>query len=585
MRSFSTFSKDNNDLNHKVNSKNQERFFNPIMQAKLNINQPNDVYEQEADAMADKVMRMPDNENVQQPFFRPAISSLQRKCEHCEEEEKKMQRKEMNNEEKTTDKRLENYVGNLNSSGQSLSNELRNFYEPRLGYDLRDVKVHTDNVAAKSAQSINALAYTSGNNIVFNNGQYQPETDTGKKLLAHELTHVVQQHHTSKNIQKAPAKNTFIDAAAWKDAAGATVALDAYTALPEADRRAAVAGSYKLDLVQILRNLSPADKIGKYVNQIREITRWVEEDETNASSGMTDDKIAAEQAKFMQKQAEDAAKAAAALKAPKGPPPPAPTAAEIEVERKKQVADTSISTPTVSGWDALPPADKANWTTRGNAAIAKVVTYASGKYPELSLTALKFRLAFKDIESRGVNVLAFAEPDGVGSVRAAAGFSFTTAVELNPAYVIDVVVHELFGHEEYGPYGTEYHLKLYDIAASKIPGYVQPAAGTPDRTREIDAYAYQETEIFAVLRSMAYHTSPVPADVGKVPNLDTQALVTWHVSLMKQQWAPTLIVSILRGLRWRLLIDPHITGSALAVFDKAVRTNFAPATAALVTAK
>jgi hypothetical protein len=108
-----------------------------------------------------------------------------------------MQRKEMNDEEITADHHFENYVGGL-TGGQPLSSEVRNFYEPRLGYDFSHVKVHTDSVASRSAQSINALAYTSGSNIVFNNGQYSPNTDTGKRLLAHELTHVVQQK--SNNI-------------------------------------------------------------------------------------------------------------------------------------------------------------------------------------------------------------------------------------------------------------------------------------------------------------------------------------------------------------------------------------------------
>src|SRR5262249_51142380 len=59
--------------------------------------------------------------------------------------------------------------------------------------DFSDVKIHTDHAASKSAQSINALAYTTGNNIVFNQNQFSPESESGKKLLAHELTHVVQQ--------------------------------------------------------------------------------------------------------------------------------------------------------------------------------------------------------------------------------------------------------------------------------------------------------------------------------------------------------------------------------------------------------
>jgi len=169
-------------------------FFKSIVQPKLTINQPNDIYEQEADVMADKVMRMTDpsiNDNL---FFKPSVSAIQRKCSHCEEEEKRMQRKEMDEEEVSADEGLERYVDNLNNQGQPLSGETRNFYEPRFNCDFSDVKIHTDAVAAKSAQSINALAYTSGNNIVFNKGQYNPGTDSGKNLLAHELTHVVQQN-------------------------------------------------------------------------------------------------------------------------------------------------------------------------------------------------------------------------------------------------------------------------------------------------------------------------------------------------------------------------------------------------------
>ena len=69
----------------------------------------------------------------------------------------------------------------------------RSFMENRFGYDFSNVKIHADAVAGKSAQSINALAYTSGNNIVFNEGQYSPGTENGRRLLAHELTHTIQQ--------------------------------------------------------------------------------------------------------------------------------------------------------------------------------------------------------------------------------------------------------------------------------------------------------------------------------------------------------------------------------------------------------
>ncbi len=171
----------------------------PFFQPKLTINNPNDKFEQEADAVAHKVMqkeipsqqKKPDNNS----FFKAmpiSITPIQRKCAHCEDEEK-MQRKEMNGNETAADNNLESYVGSLSNAGQYLPNEVRNFYEPKFGYDFSNVKVHTDGTAAKSAQSINALAYTSGNNIVFNNGQYAPGSDSGKRLLGHELTHVVQQ--------------------------------------------------------------------------------------------------------------------------------------------------------------------------------------------------------------------------------------------------------------------------------------------------------------------------------------------------------------------------------------------------------
>ena len=203
MSQYTTISKENRNRpgvhNNSLSGKGRSLFFQP----KLTINQPNDSYEQEADAMAERVMRMPDNENKQQSFFTPAASYVQRKCAECEEEEKKLQRKQSTKGEAEAGNELENYISKLDQGGKPLSLEARNFYEPRFGHDFSNVRLHTDTIAAKSAQSINALAYTSGNDIVFNHGQYSPRTDNGKKLLAHELTHVVQQHGGRKAIQRA----------------------------------------------------------------------------------------------------------------------------------------------------------------------------------------------------------------------------------------------------------------------------------------------------------------------------------------------------------------------------------------------
>ena len=168
-------------------------FFTPVIQPKLSINQPNDIYEQEADAMAEKVMRMHIND---QSFFAAKQipeRGLQRKCSGCEQEEKKLQRKRSSNDEAEAGNELENYTGTLNSGGKPLPDNIKSFFEPRFGTDFSDVRIHTDSAAARSAQSINALAYTARNNIVFNENQFSPETESGKKLMAHELTHVLQQ--------------------------------------------------------------------------------------------------------------------------------------------------------------------------------------------------------------------------------------------------------------------------------------------------------------------------------------------------------------------------------------------------------
>lgn len=191
--------KGNIETQHDVGTKKQHKAF---FQPKLTVNQPNDVNEQEADHMADKVMRITDSPSNQNTFFKTAANAVQRKCQACEEEDKFVHRKESNSDSTRSNHDLDNYVSSLHSSGQSLPASSRQFFEPKFGHDFSNVKIHTDSVAAKSAQSINALAYTSGNNIVFNSGQYSPESDSGKRLMAHELTHVIQQNNGDKTIRR-----------------------------------------------------------------------------------------------------------------------------------------------------------------------------------------------------------------------------------------------------------------------------------------------------------------------------------------------------------------------------------------------
>ncbi|MBL4661774.1 MAG: DUF4157 domain-containing protein [Alcanivoracaceae bacterium] len=100
-------------------------------------------------------------------------------------------------------------IQSLQGGGQPLSKSERNFFEPRFGADFSDVRLHTDGHAASTAQSISARAFTHGNNVVFG-AEYSTGSVEGKRLLAHELTHVVQQDKNTSLIQRkcAPADLT-----------------------------------------------------------------------------------------------------------------------------------------------------------------------------------------------------------------------------------------------------------------------------------------------------------------------------------------------------------------------------------------
>ncbi|MCK5317901.1 MAG: DUF4157 domain-containing protein, partial [Anaerolineales bacterium] len=148
---------------------------------------PGDKYEQEGDRILEQVMRMPEPQEVSQED-----PHIQRVCEGCEGEEL-LQTKEKSGQNAETTSDLESRINAIRGGGQPLAESERAFYEPRFGYDFSRVRLHNSPEATQMARAMNAKAFTSGQDIVFGVGQYIPETSTGKKLIAHELTHVVQQ--------------------------------------------------------------------------------------------------------------------------------------------------------------------------------------------------------------------------------------------------------------------------------------------------------------------------------------------------------------------------------------------------------
>jgi hypothetical protein len=171
--------------------------FDPI-QASLTISRPGDALEREADRVADAVMRVPAPSsmpaNVSSATSVSPGAAIQRRCVECEEETKSnVQRKEGSAEAPQITPSVSAGITALKGGGSPLPASAREFFEPRFGADFSSVRVHTGSQAAETANAINARAFTIGRNIAFNARQYAPHSQEGRHLLAHELTHVVQQ--------------------------------------------------------------------------------------------------------------------------------------------------------------------------------------------------------------------------------------------------------------------------------------------------------------------------------------------------------------------------------------------------------
>ena len=207
---------------------------------KLEVGQVGDEYEQEADRTADQVMQTTANNSVQlatlpEEKIQKAIlpeEKVQKAILPEEKVQKKpisetsswIQQAEKKEEEKPIQKKsenpsqgeipetswLENQLNNLKGSGDRLPDESRSFMESRFGADFSDVNVHTGSQSEVLNRSLNAQAFTHGSDVYFGEGKYNPESHQGKHLLAHELTHVVQQGNApvSPKIQKEGSRAT-----------------------------------------------------------------------------------------------------------------------------------------------------------------------------------------------------------------------------------------------------------------------------------------------------------------------------------------------------------------------------------------
>lgn len=192
------------------------------LQPKLTIGRSGDRYEQEADAVADRIVAglpVPEISSLasgnlqtqpieeEEELLQPKVQRQTLEDEEEEEEliQPRLQRQPMEEEEEELQAKgkaggnviagndIAGRIDSLKGSGSTLSGHVRHYFTSRFGHDFSRVKVHTDADAMKISEDINARAFTVGQHVFFGPGQYNPATDSGRRLLGHELTHTVQQ--------------------------------------------------------------------------------------------------------------------------------------------------------------------------------------------------------------------------------------------------------------------------------------------------------------------------------------------------------------------------------------------------------
>ncbi|MDY6898167.1 MAG: DUF4157 domain-containing protein [Cyanobacteriota bacterium] len=182
----------------------------PKIQPKLNIGQPGDKYEREADRVAERVMQMPhplperkiNPSPVVPDYFREKLQ--RQETEEEDDKEETLQAKQSDSKTPRVTPNLENHLNTSRGSGQSLPESTRVFMEDRFGTDFSGVRVHTDSSSVKMNRELRAQAFTCGNHIYFAAGK-SPGKD---ELTAHELTHTLQQQKHDYRVNRKLAPST-----------------------------------------------------------------------------------------------------------------------------------------------------------------------------------------------------------------------------------------------------------------------------------------------------------------------------------------------------------------------------------------
>ena len=203
----------NNSLNRKMGpggNKSREwlraqRGRNIFLDRKLKVGSSNAPQEKEADDVAEKVMRMPDSDK----------NTIRR--QGMDEEEELVSRKETSGESVEVSSETQGKIESARGGGQSLSDSEKAFFEPRFGRTFLTCGCIRIRTRLEASQDINARAFTIGNDVFFNKGEYKPGTGDGRFLMAHELTHTVQQGGGgAKGVQRDVIRRQEVGGRSWR---------------------------------------------------------------------------------------------------------------------------------------------------------------------------------------------------------------------------------------------------------------------------------------------------------------------------------------------------------------------------------
>ncbi|MEM1278699.1 MAG: DUF4157 domain-containing protein [Cyanobacteria bacterium P01_H01_bin.152] len=580
----------------------------------LKMGQPHDPHEQEADRVAEQVMRMPEPQ-LQHQTEAVGIGKTDIPTQPL------VQRKTSIAAGSNGVPPVVNEV--LRSPGKPLEPTTRAFMESRFDQDFSHVRIHTDAKAAKSAGALNAQAYTLGHNVVFGAGQYAPEKKREKSLLAHELAHVVQQGAaatTMPRIQRRVADNyaeierrltyrVFLD---WviTDREAREV-LGMLSGLSDRDLADTVTAMDRDGLLErLLNNVSAADKeqhavlLGQ-INRYRSVSHSAERIIDRLSTGFFDwavtdrdaqealqalmgldpqqlrtlvahlvnkdlfdkllDELPAEDhrrfAAFIERLRRIRDEFTALVTAHTEHLRSQPGGAGRTVRRTTQKTGYGGSRST---WSDLTPEQQRDWRERAAIAIANVI--ASVRGTELEAILARARLVFKPEETERLNAYAYVS----GENALFFGRSWVRNAEDNPVNVWQSIAHELGGHEEFG---RTWSWEIMRATLQRLtPQERQEALGSANSL--FSAYGYLETEIYAELRELPFRIETSGGDRPERTSDQDKGDVNKQLNRIKKAFGPDVGRQIALRLYYRVMTDPRIAEAARRLLYNEIQAVF-----------